>query len=207
MNCHICDQAAIGQCQSCWKFYCTGHGDRICSACSNDTDVDSQESLVPDDYGTSPGESRERLLSVVIPNVELRTLRRVVPIGQSQTRGATKLTLASLELYNDGSRLVYSIRRPRAEEPKSLLERSLMYGFPRTLWEVADDRSRVYTIARDGGGGGGAEWRFEAVIEPAIPDEAKQLTLTCSQVHWEAHGVGTRSRTQAGPWRFEIPLT
>jgi len=207
VNCHICGQPSIGQCQNCWKFYCAKDGDLVCGACKDDTDIDEREPVVTYENTTPEVNSRERLVSVVVPNVELRVLRRVVPIGQSQTRSSTKITAASLELYEDGSRLIYSIRKPHVEEPKSVLERSLMYGFPRMLWEAVDDQGQAYKVARDGGGGGGAEWRFEAVLEPAIPEGATHLILTCSQVHWEAHGVGMRSRTQAGPWRFEIPLT
>jgi hypothetical protein len=34
MICHVCGQAAVGQCVSCLRFYCRLHGDRTCSACA-----------------------------------------------------------------------------------------------------------------------------------------------------------------------------
>ncbi len=33
MQCYVCADPAIGQCQACWKFYCEAHGDRICEQC------------------------------------------------------------------------------------------------------------------------------------------------------------------------------
>jgi hypothetical protein len=206
MNCHICGQPSIGQCQSCWKFYCAEHGDLICAACNDDSEIKEPESVLTG-RTNSEIERHQGVISVVVPTAELRVLRRVVAVGKSQTRASTNLTIASVELYDDGSRLVYSIRRPRFEESRSMLERSLMYGFPRTSWEVVDDQGREYKVVRSGGGGGGAEWRFEGILEPAISDDATRLVLTCSEIQFEASGVGIRSRTQPGPWRFEIPLT
>jgi hypothetical protein len=34
MICHVCEEAAIGQCKSCGKFYCKQHGDVYCVRCS-----------------------------------------------------------------------------------------------------------------------------------------------------------------------------
>ena len=206
MLCHICKAAPVGQCQACWKFYCAEHGDMICSACKDGSDVADQERVIAEQHNQHPEDEQPPRTSLIAPDIRLRTLRRVLPICQSQTRGSTKLTAASLEVYDDGSRLIFSIQRPRAEEPRTMLERSIMYGFPRTVWEAVDDRDQIYSGVRSGGGGGGADWRFEVILLPAIPDDARHVSLTCVQIHWEAHGLGTRSRVQPGPWRFEIDL-
>jgi hypothetical protein len=36
MICHLCGQQAVGQCQTCLKFYCAGHGDRVCVSCATE---------------------------------------------------------------------------------------------------------------------------------------------------------------------------
>jgi hypothetical protein len=34
MICYICGQPAVGQCQSCRRFYCKEHGDLRCQNCA-----------------------------------------------------------------------------------------------------------------------------------------------------------------------------
>lgn len=33
MHCHLCQEAAIGMCRQCFKFYCSNHGEIFCENC------------------------------------------------------------------------------------------------------------------------------------------------------------------------------
>ena len=53
MLCYVCLQPAVGQCQSCLRFYCREHGDRLCTRCAPPKPLTS---YLP--VGAVPGQAR-----------------------------------------------------------------------------------------------------------------------------------------------------
>jgi hypothetical protein len=213
LTCYVCHQPSVGQCQSCWKFYCPDHGDVLCRACREQAprwdhspgtggfvEFGAGAGGHPDE---PPPDIDAMLQEAGIPR--RRVLLRVVPAVQTQTVGETQVGVVSLELYDDA--FVANVQLRRLEERRPDNPFLAMPGMPHFVFEASDDTGQTYTGSQSSGGGDGAEWKFEAVFTPALPEDATSLTLIVKELRWLAMGAGGRSRLEPGPWRFEIPLT
>jgi hypothetical protein len=193
MTCHICPEPAIGQCPTCWKFYCASHGDILCQSCQPEPEQPTQDAPGLSGAAQMPGSMRAT------------TLERVVPIAETKTCGKTELTLISLELYEDGFSLGYLARELEQPPPMS----SATWMFPRMLtplFSARDDRGSTYSAGFSGAGGGqGGVSRGGVRFTPSVDPTIKKLTLRVEQLAWMAHGGGP-SRIDEGRWEFEVAL-
>ena len=57
------------------------------------------------------------------------------------------------------------------------------------------------------GSGSEREWRSEMRFTPALADTAMRLDVRVEEVQWISHVPSIRSRTETGPWTFEISLS
>jgi hypothetical protein len=55
MICHVCGEQAIGQCQSCGRFYCKHHGNIRCVACTDG--IQESPNRVVSDWDITPAEA------------------------------------------------------------------------------------------------------------------------------------------------------
>jgi len=114
--------------------------------------------------------------------MEATKLVRVVAIGETRATSDREVTLLSLELYDDALRLVWRVRFLNAEAERGTAIRDKP--------EVADDKSTRYNLMGVGGNSGGSNdlWWAGAELSPAVPDDARQLTV------------------EIGSLRFDVPL-
>lgn len=212
MRCHMCHEMAVGQCQSCWKFYCQAHGDILCEQCKPEqprTDVGAHTSLTAAHqigHAEEEGQGTSSHLPSSLPGImEARVLERVVPIAQTKTQGSTELTLLSLEVYDDGFILHYQLRA--LEEEREVRPGVMIFpGHPEVIFEIRDDLGNEYKGFPGGAGGSHKQWRGEHRFTPRIDQKARTLHLRVEEVQWLAHGAGQRSRIQPGPWEFAVSL-
>jgi len=224
MRCHICDKPSIGQCKSCWKFYCKDHGDVFCQKCSEGeaaewhpahgrwwvgNELTASTPVIMEAQAIGPDESAEQIRKALdeFPALKFKgeELLRVVPVVQEQTMGKTRLTIISLELYSDGFTMQYEVARIDAPaDPRlAMMEPS----YPEVHWEASDDTGAKYVGMNLDGGSTERGWRTREVFAPCVSVGASRLTLVSGEILWMAFGPGMRSRVEPGPWRFEIPLT
>ena len=129
------------------------------------------------------------------------TLERVQPVNLVQDRGGVALRINSLELYQDGLTLTYSLTSPRGGAAPQTLE-------PETF-QVADDRGTAYALSPLGTAAVTSAGLTAglASFTPAPPLEVRALRVSVPNVL--AVGLRLRegqSRVVAGPWDFQIPI-
>ncbi len=204
MNCHICLQPAIGQCQRCWKFYCADHGDRLCTMCTREAAVTG--SILPGFRRPSPfgikdvEELRDRIARGPIARHE--QLVRVIAVGQTQMSNGSEVSVLSLDLYDDGVRMNYRIRDTIEQTER------LALGFLQFDWKAVDDVGTNYISRPLDGGGSDKELRGAHSFSPALPQAATRLELSLAAIpRRDPTGARADPILQPGPWRFEIPLT
>jgi len=201
MNCYICGGSAVGQCQSCWKFYCADHGDRLCTNCG---EVRSDFTRTTPRVATAdePEDANGRPTWVTLrPVATHEKLVGVVAVGQTQESDGTEITILSLEMYTDGMRMNYRVR-DRVEQTQVLTLALEMMD-----WAAADDLGTTYAAWSREGGGSNQEIRAVHAFAPVPPDGATRLELVLSKVtRRDPMGAMGRPIIQSGPWRFQIPL-
>jgi len=147
-------------------------------------------------------------------------LIRVVGVGQYVTVGEVTVELIAIELREQLSRLTVVIRdqQGRAEEDrrraqlsnKMAPERDDIWVPLRPVLRLADDAGTNYAVLLVGGGGSGAEYRYEFLIGPHIPAGARRLTVLIEQLTDEPEfgypGRPREARVVSGPWRFDVGL-
>ena len=200
MNCYICQQPSIGQCQVCWKFYCPEHGDVRCRVCQQE-----RESA-----GESSGGARMFLLGTHNephdhpPNLDAQPVQQVIPVAQSVARANTSMDLVSLELYSGGFIAHFRFRgTPPGESGPG---NHGMRSHPEFTPGATDDLGNTYEGQRHGGGGGNGHYRAAVHFSSALAAQAKVLDFTVDEIRWMAFGPGQRSSVQPGPWEFRVEL-
>ena len=195
MKCHICDQPALGQCQSCWKFYCGVHGDLICHTCRERQRARQGQHgeaafvvLGHDDPHAGPHPATHRP-PTFLPDLGTEALQRVVGVAQTARVGSTEVDLVSIEIYASGCIANFRLRGV-VEDP----EPDGLSRFPRTpdfSPQATDDLGSVYEgMHRGGGGGSRGHWRSTQHFSLASLAAARALRFTISEVRWMAHGPG-----------------
>ena len=209
MKCHVCGEPAVGQCQSCWKFYCAEHGDLSCQQCADVQTAAQVPSLTGD---TDEPDNQERgegpVRLEVIPGVRIgdeEELRRVIPVVQSQTRRGSRVTVVSIEVYDIGFAVIHEWRRVRGSLKP--LKSDHWMSLPVVSWSATDDKGREYRMGSSRSGGDAHFLRQRTDFGPSLPPDAKLLMLSVEEMFWSETHPGQRSRVEQGPWRFEIPLT
>ena len=223
MNCHICGQSSIGQCQGCWKFYCARHSSVVCEECARAEAGESgvryvkviakqlkEEDLARREMDTLQPDPRKLMRWTTSGRDRLE---RVIPAAQTQTSGDTEVILLSVEVYNGGFVLNYRIRSMLAKNAMRRLFQSRRrptdwpdVGIPHADWEATDDEATAYERVPQGSGGSTGELSGSTAYFPKLSKTAKRLIISAKGVHW----IGSSSDTEPEnprPWRFEIPLT
>ncbi len=201
MKCHVCGEPSVGQCQSCWKFYCAEHGDVFCQECSK-----AESAGRPDEPDKQEGgEGPVRL--EVIPGLQIgdeEELRRVIPVVQSQTQRGSRVTVVSIEAYDIGFAVIHEWRRVKGwQKPQ---ESDFWLSLPVVSWSTTDDKGREYRMGSSRSGGDAHFLRQRTEFGPSLPPDAKRLILSVEEMFWSARRPGQRPRVERGPWRFEVPL-
>lgn len=118
-------------------------------------------------------EAAENFRSILQRREPVAEPMRVVPlVREMEGAGDRRLVLMSLELWSAWFRLRYAMSVPEPASPDEPPD-----AFLHLIWEAVDD---VGTRYRQGGGsgGGGLDWTLmETEFRPAIPPEARALTL------------------------------
>jgi hypothetical protein len=207
MNCYVCGQPAIGQCQSCWKFYCHPHGEVLCEGCQALRCRQAAEAMDRAAARAGKGDDGERQVTLVVEthHVEAKELERIVPMMQAQIHGATEIELISLECYDDGFILNYRTRIVEEALSEGVV---LVSPFPLLAFDVEDDHGRSYNHASGMGAGGhsGGYYRGLASFTPRLPADASHLSIHVPSVRWDAIMPSHKSRSDLGPWEFEVEL-
>jgi hypothetical protein len=193
VNCHICSQPSIGQCQSCWKFYCKEHGDTVCAAC---------ESAPPTSGAGWVGYSRGGSETEYPPS--LNTFQRRVKILESLGIGQDELALLNVDLFNEGFLLRWVCWAPYRR--RRFLGR--FPEMPEFEFEAQDDLGNDYKGWSAGGGGSETETNGAVLFRPAIPKEATKLRIRIKKAWVGVFGSIMRPKAMptATGWHFEIPL-
>ncbi len=209
MKCHICGEPSVGQCQSCWKFYCAEHGDVFCQECADVQAAAQEPSLTgntdePDNQESDEGPVRLE----VIPGVQIgdeEELRRVIPVVQSQTRRGSRVTVVSIEVYDIGFAVIHEWRRVKGSLKPH--ESDHWMSLPVVSWSATDDKGREYRMGSSRSSGDAHFLRQRNDFGPSLPPDAKLLMLSVEEMFWSARRPSQRPRVERGPWRFEVPLT
>lgn len=131
---------------------------------------------------------------------EMSELTRVVAIGQSQTVGATEITLLSLEIYDAGAILNGRIRRRPASEE---------FRFPRPTIALTDEQGTSYAVWPGGGYGNSHDQHLSWSFSP--PPRAPSLRVEIPELQWQAVDRASNrlvpGPAETGPWAFAIPIS
>ena len=210
MKCHVCGEPAVGQCQTCWKFYCVPHGDVFCQEC---TDVQPAargptQLINVKAHTDEPDENEKGEVPTLIPGMRIgdeEELRRVIPVVQSQIQRGSRVTVVSIEVYDIGFAVIHEWRRVRGSLKPH--ESDHWMSLPVVSWSATDDKGREYRMGSSRSGGDAHFLRQRNDFGPSLPPDAKLLMLSVEEMFWSARRPGQRPRVERGPWRFEIPLT
>lgn len=134
---------------------------------------------------------------------ELRELREVIPVAQTQTLGDWSITCLALERYEDGFKVRFRVFRP-----------GLWPCNPMLALTVGDERGGAYRPWIGGGNGAAnwvdCDWRLAHNCAPALDPQARELRVTIAEVQLVEPDETQRrlSVTQRypGPWVFTIAL-
>lgn len=174
MLCHICREPAIGQCRTCWRFYCASHGNVECETCAASRKRAQPSSLKLGEYGRLDAAAADE--QVVTSRMTFRNLRRIVTINQTKPWSAREMTIVSLDLYDDGTVLRFRYPMPAFDPSRNTDFAGLVAGLP--TFRVEDNVGTAYRTGMGGMGGESSEGLSgEARITPAIPDSASSLTI------------------------------
>ncbi len=184
----------MGQCQTCWKFYCAQHGDVTCATC------ESEER--PSGLGwvgyTSTGND-----SAYPPKLE--KFERRIRVLQSLEIGKYELALLHLDLFREGFVLRWVCWAPYRQ-------RRFLGRFPELPnfdLEAEDNLGNKYQGWPAGGGGSEVETSGAVAFSPTIPPQATKLKVRFVKA-WVGL-LGSIMRPKVVPTtngaHFEIPLT
>ncbi|CAN0459869.1 unnamed protein product, partial [Phaeothamnion confervicola] len=123
-----------------------------------------------------------------------RSLIGVVAVNQTQSIGGLDIALVALERHEDGARLQYMCQ---ASDARTRAEMCLLDVI------AVDDAGRRYRVACLQNPPAGNRLDGALVIAPAIPADARRLTVTVGTV-WDP---GEGNVQTSGPWVFPIPLS
>ncbi len=147
------------------------------------------------------------------PLPPLRTLLRVVAVGQEQRLEGGTLLVTTLESYAEGCIVFVRLLLDEAPEEADSSDEELPYGMPEPVLSVRDDRGhryRVGSVMSSGGGGEDVEYYWEfRILEPIHPD-ARELTMVVTELEWRGidpsidHPLIRSGQT--GPWTFRVAL-
>ncbi len=120
---------------------------------------------------------------------QLSDVRRVIAVGEPRALGDATLTLLSFEIYSDGAVAQFLVAQRRAPEspPGALV-------VPRFKPTLRDDKGTDYASRSHGGSGGAggptgvAQWRMAQAFAPAIPADARTVTLSAESLTWFGPG-------------------
>lgn len=139
-------------------------------------------------------------------DAELRALVRVLAVGQTRDVRGTKLTLLSVERYDDGFVAQFGLRREASDAAGTIT-------MPDLLPEATDDRGGRYVAWPHGGSGGGhpsrMTWRCAFRFAPALDAAAAELRIEVPEiglVRPDPAGEVSEEEVVAGPWSFAVPL-
>jgi hypothetical protein len=135
-------------------------------------------------------------------------LLRVIASGQSTERGGVELTILSVELYSDGV-IVHSLNRLLGEKRFGLETVRGPRG-PEPTLQVKDDVGTGYLHHPARGGGDDRRWTLVHMLWPAVPVEARTLTITVPEIvvrHYRPELVPPDQEERLpGPWTFPIAI-
>jgi hypothetical protein len=212
----MCDSPAIGQCQVCWRFYCHLHGELICDTCKAKSpdwqaspfqDLSHQVLVSGPDAPPPTAEQLQEMMSQ-LGIVRKTTLRRVIPVAQTQTMGDTQVTLASLDVYDECFVTRFLIRRLESQEKDPV--QGMFHGMPSMDWHITDNTGRMYRTSFDGGGGGSDDYHYEMTVSPGLEKDVNRLDFVINEIEWNTMPfmpqAFSRKKIEPGPWRFEVPV-
>lgn len=110
-----------------------------------------------------------------------RELRKVIPLARVfDLPEGRRVTLISLEDWSVGTTLNYEVQRPELtpQERTDLGSREHEpISAQQVAWEITDGVGTIYRKTDSGGSGGLRTARWELGLQPAVPSDAKTLTL------------------------------
>ena len=213
MNCHICAEPAIGECQVCWKFYCAQHGDRRCQTCQKERESAGSTGGWASRYGVV-GEPRSPRAPGVRrtprPDIDKEALQRVIAVAQKiqlGDTGETEVSLVCLELFESGFIANFRLRGwGPGSNPQDDPDQPNVNRAPEFYVEAVDDHSNKYQGSPGGGGGGSAHHRNNHRFTPGLTTADGQLHFTIEEILWTSHRAGVRQMIETGPWKFDVSL-
>ena len=141
---------------------------------------------------------------------QLRELLRVIAIDQSHEHDGLKISLLSLDIYDDGCQLKLLLRR---NEAVPVSQERLQHADV----TIRDDRGTVYAgdMSDHEGRFGPDFWQYSNTYTfvPTLDSAAHELRIETPSVHTGALGwaralIDSQSPgvTTYGPWRFIVPI-
>lgn len=139
---------------------------------------------------------------------QLTKLDRVVGVGQQVDNGGVRVSILSVELYEDGF-LVHS----RAQLDTGDLNLGRVAPRPsatKLMLQITDDRGGNYRAWPSGSGGSGKDYRWSTPFSPAVDSRARLLRIEAPAIHLLRHpeqeSTAVVETDRPGPWVVEIPL-
>ena len=133
---------------------------------------------------------------------QLRTLRRVIPVVQTQERAGWAITCIAAEAYDEGFRITLRVygegKAPNAD----------------LALRVRDDRENDYHLWTGGGSGepttGACDWRLSFECALRLDPTSRELSISVDEVSsseydLQLHRLVTK-QVDRGPWTFLAPL-
>lgn len=223
MNCYICTKPATGQCQTCSKSYCSGHGDRVCQPCQERRHTTSTAGEADPSGDIAIGQDRSpQSPRVSYPNIKGQPLQRVIGVSQTARHGETEVTLVELEFlefYEDGfvpedgfvANFTLKSGWGSGSRSQAALPLPGIIRIPTFYVKAVDNLGNVYESWRASRRGSRGQWRQVHHFAPALASSARLLHVSIDEIQWMARGpgvrsVGVRPVIEPGPWEFDVPL-
>lgn len=119
------------------------------------------------------------------PNVRLVSVIPIAAIAESEHE---TLFITSVERYEDES-MIRGVMILGADHPEHEWRNRGRPGHPFFMVSMDDDLGTEYVSMPDSGGGGGHRYNFTLRLKPAIPDDARAVTLSISAPQWDTEAT------------------
>lgn len=125
----------------------------------------------------------------------------VIPIAQGAVIGGVLVQLIALERRTNGALLTACIARLEEDGPTERV------AWPKLQLKGQDDSGTSYRMNGGNGIGSQSDWHVEYGLVGELPEGARRLAITATELYWEDLSSGMVEGSTTGAWTFAVDLS